>query len=92
MLGPEFRRDGDGQTGGESDVDSFLVHALRVHIDFDAAAAAHGAIENGLPEIVAAFGDAAFAVDAERNAADCGAGLEQRGERVATIGGVGFGR
>src|ERR1039457_6136511 len=39
----------------------------------------------GAPERVAAFGDAAFAVDAEGDAADGGAGAEESGKRVAAV-------
>ena len=67
-----------------------LVHALGVHVDLDLAAAGGDAVEDGLPELVAAFFDAALAVDAEGDAADRRAGFQQRADGIAAVGAVRF--
>ena len=72
-----LRRDVDRHTGGDGQVDHRLVHALGVHVDLDLSAAAHDAFEDRLPELIAALRHAAFAVHAERDAADRGAGFQQ---------------
>ena len=67
-----------------------------MHVDLDDAGLAvrcsggGDGFEERLPERVAAFGDAAFAVDAHGEAGDLRAGLENEGESVAAIGGVGL--
>ena len=85
VLGPELRRHLDGHARGQREVDHALVDALGVQVDLDLAAAALHAIEHGAPERVAAFGDAAFAVDAEGHAADRGTGAQQRRQRIAAV-------
>src|ERR1022692_1580912 len=85
VLGPELRRHFDGHARGQREVDHALVDALGVHVDLDLAAGALHAVEDGAPERVAAYGDAAFAVDAEGDAADGGAGAEESGKRVAAV-------
>src|SRR5262245_23662145 len=59
VLGPELRRDFHRLLRAERGVDHPLVHALGVHIDLDGASARGDAVEHRLPELVAAFFDAA---------------------------------
>jgi len=65
-----------------------------VHVDLDDAwfavrrACGRDRLEERLPEGITAFGDAALAVDAQREAGDLRAFLEQERERVAAVGGV----
>ncbi len=80
-----------GMSGGQRQVDHALVDALGVQVDLHFAAGSLDAFEDRAPELVAALGDAAFAVDAEGDAADRGAGAQQRGQGVAAIRPVGFG-
>ena len=61
-----------------------------MHVDLDLSACADDAVEYGLPEVEAPFGDAAFPVDPERDAGDVGTGLEDLVERIPAVGGVGF--
>ena len=78
-----------GMPGGQRAVDHGLVDALGVQVDLDLAAAALHAIENRLPEIVAAFGDAALAVNAQAPPRKSrGRPAATRGQRVAAIGRV----
>ena len=59
---------GDTLTGipvASARLDHLLIDAFRMHVDFDLAAGTPHAIEYGAPEIVAAFGYTAFAVDAK---------------------------
>ena len=79
-----------GRPVRDAEIDHGLVHALGVHVDLDLAAARGDALEHGLPELVAALLDAALAVDAEGDAADRGAGLQQRAHGIAAIGAVRF--
>ena len=88
MFGPEFRRDSNMQTGDQSVLDHLPVYAFGVEINFDAAAAAGDTFENAFLKIVAAFGDAALAVNAKRDAVDGRHSLEQGRQSVATVGRV----
>src|SRR5450759_2945784 len=88
VLGPVLGRNLDGKSGGHRGVHHGLVHALGVHVDLDLAAAGGDALEDGLPELVAAFFDAALAVDPEGDAADCGTGFQQRPDGIAAVGPV----
>ena len=92
VLGPELGAGFDGHAGLAGHVDHGLVETLGVHVDLDGAACGGDGFEEGLPEGIAAFGDAAFAVDAQGEAGDLRAGFENGGEGVAAIGGVGLGR
>ena len=56
-----------------------------MQIELDPAAAAHHAVEDRFPKVVAPFGDAALAMGAKREAADGGTGLQHRRQRVAAI-------
>src|SRR5271157_5419036 len=85
VLGPELRRHLDGHARGQREVNYALVDALGVQVDLDLAAGTLHAVEDASPERVAAFGDAALTVDAERDAGDGGAGAEESGKRVAAI-------
>ena len=60
----------DRHARAQRDVNHRLVHALGVHVNFHAPSAAHDAVENRFPKIVAALRHAAFAVNAERHAVD----------------------
>ena len=88
MLGPILGRDLDGQAGGDGCVHHRLVHALGVHVDLDPAAAGGDALEDGLPELVAAFLHAALAVNTKGDAADGGAGFQQHADGIAAVGSV----
>jgi hypothetical protein len=79
MFGGVFGADFDRHSGGDGHVDHDLVDALGVHVDLDGSAAGGDGFEERLPEGVAAFGDAAFAVDAHGEAGDLRAGFEQHG-------------
>ncbi len=92
VLGPELASCLDGHSGLDGHVDHDLIETLGVHVDLDGAAGGGDGFEEGLPEGVAALGDAALAVDAEGEAGDLRAGFEDGGEGVAAVGGVGFGR
>ena len=91
VLGPELRRDGDRQARPQRRVDRGLVDALRVQVDPDAPPAADAAVKDRPPQIVAALGYAAFAVDAEGDAGDVGTFLQQQGEGGAAVRRVGLG-
>src|SRR5215831_10800338 len=91
MFGPKFGRDIYRHARGKSQVDHLTVDALRVQVDFDAAPSLDDPVEYGSPKIVAAFGDAAFAMDPEGHATDRRATPEEDGKRFAAIGTVRLG-
>ena len=88
MLGPVLRRHVDRHAGRERPIDHRVVEALGVEVDLDTCALPGHAVEHGLPEVVAALGDAALAMDPQRHGGDRRAGAQQRGERIATVRGV----
>ena len=51
-------------------VDHDLVDTLGVHVDLDRTAGSGDGVKERLPEVVAAFRNAAFAVDAQGEAGD----------------------
>ena len=63
-----------------------------MQVDPDATPAAGDAIEHRPPEVPAALGHAALAVDAEREPADRRALLQERADRIPTVRGVRLGR
>jgi len=71
--------------GGDRHVEHGLVHTLGVHVNADGAAAGGHTIENRFPEIVAAFFDPAFAVDAEGNATNGRASLQDKANSIAAV-------
>src|SRR5690242_13735768 len=85
VLGPVFRRYLDGHAGLQTDADHTAVDAFGMHVDFNRPPRAHDAFEYGLPEIVAAFRNTAFAVHAERKTSNRRAGFQQQRQRVAAI-------
>src|SRR5579872_5211142 len=85
VLSPELWRYFDWHAGSHSEVDHLLVDAFGMQVDLDFAATATDAVENGSPELVAAFGYAAFAVDTQIDTADRRAGAQKRCERVTAI-------
>ncbi len=92
VLGGEFRRQVDRLARRDGIGDHLRVGALGVQIDLDPAACARDAVEHRLPEIVAAFGDAALAMDAQRDGGDRRHRREKRGQRIAAIGSMGLRR
>src|SRR6185369_629878 len=92
MLGPIFWRDLDRHSRRQSRIDHGLIDAFGVQINLDAAATLADTVEDHSPEIIAAFGDAAFTMDAQGDAADGGTGLQQSRDRVPTVRAMGVAR
>src|SRR6267143_6118710 len=88
MFTAIFRRDDDGLTGGEGDLQRFRRHVFCVHVDLHAATALRDGVELSLPETLLAARDPAFFMDAESDAGDRWNFLEQQSESLSTIGRV----
>ncbi len=86
VFGPVFGRNLNRHAGGRGEVEHLAVDALGMHVDFDRASGARDAVEDHAPEIVAALGDAAFAMNPHRDSADARACLEDHGESIPAIG------
>src|ERR1051326_4482885 len=84
VLGGDFYR----HFGCDGDFLHRFVHAFSVHVDFDRATGSCHAVEDGLPEIVAAFFHPAFSVNPEGYPADCGTSAQQHAYSIATVGTV----
>ncbi len=92
MLAPVLRRDVHRQAGGQRLLDHGPGDALRVQVDLERTTGVGHAGEDHLPEIVGALPHAALAVDAQGDAGDGGAGLEQSTDRGTAVRTVGLGR
>src|SRR3954468_2714108 len=90
MLGPELRPGCKMHAGVMTDVDHLLVEPLGVHIDLDGTACAAKGFKDGLPEGITSFRNAALAVDAKGDTFDLRTELQQFGESVATVSGMGL--
>jgi hypothetical protein len=92
VLGPKLGRNREFRAGIQCDADHLVSHALGMHVDPQAFAVPGASVEDGLPQIVAALGHAAFAVDAKGHSRNSRAFLENEGQGVAGIRRLGLRR
>lgn|SRR5437879_7196017 len=86
MFGPELDAGFDRHSRLVGHVNHLLIQALGMHLNLDDASRSGDSLEQRLPKLVTALGNAALAVNAQSKSADLRACLQHGCERISAVG------